>query len=69
MTKANVKILGMKCMGCVSNVEKKLHSLNGVESAKVYLASQSAEIEYDETLISIDTMKQSIAEIGFEMKD
>lgn len=63
----NVK--GMKCMGCVANVDKTLKAIKGVNNVNVDLKAQTATVEYDETLVDFNTMKEAIAGIGFEMTE
>lgn len=65
--KKTFKVTGMKCMGCVANVEKTLKALNGVQNVNVDLKAQTAEVEYDETVTNFETMKAAITGIGFEM--
>ena len=52
MEKKTLPVLGMACAGCSANVERKLRSLQGVESVAVSLPGRSAVVEYDEKTIS-----------------
>ncbi len=69
MKKQVFKVTGMKCMGCVANVEKTLKALNGVNNVNVDLKAQTAEVEYDETTTGFNAMKEAITGIGFEMSE
>jgi copper chaperone CopZ len=42
-------ITGMKCQGCVSNVDKALNAVAGVKSAAVSLEQNSASVTGDVT--------------------
>lgn len=67
MTKKTVAVLGMRCAGCSASVEDTLNKLEGMQSASVNLASRSALIEFDEKKVSLEKMKEALAEIGFDM--
>ena len=56
-------------MGCVANVDKTLKAIKGVNNVNVDLKAQTATVEYDETLVDFNTMKEAIAGIGFEMTE
>ena len=57
----------MACSACSANVEKKLKELQGVKEASVSLPSRSALVEYDESIISLEKMKEEIRSIGFDL--
>lgn len=69
MTTKTYNVTGMKCMGCVSNVEKTLCAINGVTSAKADLKAQTATVEFDETQTGFVQMQEAIEGIGFEMTE
>ena len=52
--KTTMKIAGMHCNGCSTNLEKMLNKRSGVLSAKVSLEAALAEVEYDETKVDLD---------------
>ena len=47
MSTTTLKIIGMRCAGCVSSVEKSLASVPGVRSASVNLATGEAQVEHE----------------------
>ena len=57
----------MACSACSANVEKKLKELQGVKEASVSLPGRSALVEYDESIISLEKMKEEIRSIGFDL--
>jgi len=69
MTNKTYNVTGMKCMGCVSNVEKTLCALEGVQSAKADLKAQTAIVEFDESKVGFAQMQEAIASKGFEMTE
>ncbi len=59
--------MGMACSVCAANVERKLSSLPGVNSASVSLAGRTALIDFDLSVISLQRMKDEISGIGYDM--
>lgn len=57
----------MACASCSANVERKLSSLKGINSASVSLPGRSALIDYDPNVISLETMKKEINAIGYDL--
>ena len=57
----------MMCAGCSANVERKLASLTGVKEVAVNLPGRSAMIEYDDSVISPEKMKEELVNIGYDM--
>ena len=55
--KKQIAILGMMCAGCSARVEQKLNSLEGITSASVSLPTRTALVEYDESRITLQQMK------------
>ena len=57
----------MACSSCSANVERRLNSLKGVQSASVSLAGRTALVDYDEHEISLSDMKREINAIGYDL--
>lgn len=66
MKETNLKIEEMHCAGCSTRLEKVLNNLYGVETAKVSLEEKKATIKYDETKISLESIKEAIGDAGFK---
>ncbi len=60
-----LKITGMHCASCVSNVEKGLTRLSGVVNARVNLALNSAVIEFDQKTLSEKDIIAAISALGY----
>lgn len=67
MMKTTLKIAGMHCNGCSTNLEKMLNKCSGVLSAKVSLADACAEVEYDETKVDLDGLREVVENCGFDV--
>lgn len=57
----------MACSVCSANVEKKLRSLKGINSASVSLASRTALVDYNPGIISLEDMKREISNAGYDL--
>lgn len=67
MEKKTIPVVGMACASCSANVERKLRSLPGVDSAAVSLPGRSTLVEYDPARISLEKMKSEINGIGYDL--
>lgn len=65
--KKTIPIIGMACSVCSANVEKKLRSLKGINSASVSLASRTALVDYNPDIISLEDMKREISNAGYDL--
>lgn len=59
---------GMSCANCSRGIEKGLSRLDGILSARVYLADESAEISYDPEKIDPETIRKQIVSLGYEAR-
>lgn len=66
MKKTTFQIDGMHCAGCVNAVDKQLEALEGVQSAQVNLATESATVEF-EGEISMETFDEAVTKAGFTL--
>ncbi len=60
-----LKVTGMTCGGCTSNVGGALKAINGVSNVNVSLATGEATVEYDERLTSPEQLKSAVKEAGY----
>ena len=57
----------MACSVCSANVERKLNSLDGINSATVSLASRTALVDYDPEKITLEDMKREVSNAGYDL--
>lgn len=57
----------MACSVCSAHVEKKLQSLEGVNSASVSLANRTALIDYNPDMLSLEDMKREVSNAGYDL--
>ena len=65
--KKTIPVIGMACSVCSANVEKKLQSLEGINSASVSLASRTALVDYNPDIISLEDMKREVSNAGYDL--
>lgn len=65
--KQTIPVIGMACSACSANIEKKLNTLKGVNSASVSLPGRSALIDFNPQVISLEKMKAEINALGYDL--
>jgi len=70
MGKENVifTVPDMSCSHCENAIKKAVGKLNGVENVLVDLNSKKVSVEYDEGKVSVDTIKVTIEDQGYDVK-
>jgi len=66
MTNIIIDIKGMSCNHCKIAVEEELNKLDGIIKANVNLKNNNVEVEFDETKVNMEKLKQAIEEAGYE---
>ena len=64
--KIEIPIEGMTCTACSTRIEKALNKIPGVH-ATVNLANEKARIKFDDTLVILDKLIDSIEKTGFHV--
>ena len=60
-----LKVTGMTCGGCTSNVTHALKAITGVGDVNVSLSAREASVQYDERLTSPDRLKAAVQGAGY----
>ncbi|WP_226037616.1 heavy metal translocating P-type ATPase [Aquibacillus saliphilus] len=66
--KIDFDVVGMTCAACSNRIEKVLNKQEGVKVANVNLATESATIEYNPTLIEEMDLIGRIQKLGYDAK-
>ncbi|NXW00304.1 ATP7B ATPase, partial [Fregetta grallaria] len=61
-----LRVEGMTCQSCVTNIEGKIRKLHGVTKIKVSLGNREAIIAYYPYIIQPDDLKSHISNLGYE---
>ena len=68
MEKVTLNVQGMSCGHCVKAVEGSVGALKGISSVKVDLKGAKVDIEFNEKEVSVDQMKETIEDQGYDVK-
>jgi copper chaperone len=60
-----LKVTGMTCGGCISNVTHALKAIGGVGDVNVSLSKGEATVQYDERLTSPEQLKSAVMGAGY----
>ena len=67
VSKIIIPIGGMTCASCASSVEKAVRKLDGIDSVKVNIATEKANISYDQSIVQLSKIKEAIEEAGYKV--
>ena len=65
--KKTIPVIGMACSVCAANVERKLNSLEGINSATVSLAGRTVLVDFNSEQITLEDMKREISNAGYDL--
>lgn len=60
-------VQGMSCNHCVNSIEKSVGNLKGISSVNVNLNSGEVVVDFDQTLTTLDQIKETIEEQGYDI--
>lgn len=65
MKNVTLNVEGMSCNHCVNSIEGALKTIG--TQGKVDLASESVQVVFDESNLTLETIKETIEEQGYEV--
>jgi copper chaperone len=63
-----LQVQGMTCNHCKMAVTNALQELEGVNRVEVHLEKGTVDVDFDETKVTLDKLKQAIEEQGYDVK-
>ncbi len=63
----NINIDGMSCAACSSSIERVISKMEGVHSISVNLTTNSAVIDFDDSVLNFDDIIKKIHKLGFSV--
>ncbi|MCA9807369.1 MAG: cation-translocating P-type ATPase [Cyanobacteria bacterium HKST-UBA06] len=60
-------IHGMTCAGCEQTIRQGLEQLDGVEEVAVSVSTNDAQVAFDDSTTSLDTIARQIGRLGYRM--
>ena len=67
--KNEIKVNGMMCAHCEARVTKAVTALDGVKSCVASAAEGTVKVEYDESKVSLNAIKDAIKAQDYEVLD
>ncbi|WP_339787008.1 heavy metal translocating P-type ATPase [uncultured Imperialibacter sp.] len=67
LTKESFPVTGMTCAACAVSVESMLANTKGVVGAGVNFATQTAWAQFDNTVASVEDLRQAVQSIGYDL--
>jgi copper chaperone len=65
---SSLNVDGMSCSHCENSIKKSVGALNGVSNVTVDLKAKKVSVEYDPEKISIQIVKDTIEDQGYDVK-
>lgn len=67
MQKESLTVKGMSCGHCVKAIEGSVAKLDGVKSVQVSLEGKKVEVEFDNSQVKLDDIKETIDDQGYDV--
>ncbi|MBM7579486.1 copper chaperone CopZ [Jeotgalibacillus terrae] len=68
MSQVTLNVEGMSCQHCVKAVESNVGEMSGVESVKVHLDQGTVDVDYQDSSVTVDQIKDVIEDQGYDVK-
>ena len=65
--KRNFPVEGLGCAACVARVENAIKSVEGVRECNVSLASNTAQVEYDNSVTGAAALRKAVQAAGYDI--
>jgi copper chaperone len=62
-----LNVEGMSCQHCVMRIEKAVGALQGALNVSVNLAGKTVTVEYETAVLTLETIKATIEDEGYEV--
>ncbi len=60
-----IPVTGMTCANCAGNIERSIKKLDGIETVSVNLATERADVAFDDARVSMNDIVARIAHAGY----
>jgi copper chaperone len=67
MQKESLTVEGMSCGHCVKAIEGSVAKLDGVKSVQVSLEEKKVEVEFDDSQVKLNDIKETIDDQGYDV--
>ena len=66
--KEKFSVSGMSCAACSAGIERAVRKIDGITYVEVSLMGESMQVEYNQQVVSRDTIMQVVMELGYGVK-
>ncbi len=60
-------VTGMSCASCAANIQNRLRRQPGILNASVNLATESVSVEFDQSVVEPQDLKDAVTSIGYDL--
>ena len=64
--KSEFHIKGMHCESCAAEIKETLETTAGVRGADVTFSGKTANVEYDDAVVQLETLAKKIQDLGYQ---
>ncbi|UCD25582.1 MAG: heavy-metal-associated domain-containing protein [Gemmatimonadota bacterium] len=68
MASVRLNVSGMTCNHCKGKVEQALNGISGVYGVFVELSDGTAEVDYDDSKVTTESLAMAVTEAGYEAR-
>ncbi len=69
MAQTTLNVPDISCSHCERAIKNALQPVDGIRSVEVDIPAKKVQVEYDETAVRIDQMKEILAEEDYPVAD
>jgi copper chaperone len=64
-----LSVPGIHCGHCKASIEGAVGALDGVRTAEVSVDDRTVAVDYDESVLGVDQIKDAIVEQGYDLPE
>jgi copper chaperone len=64
-----LSVPGIHCGHCKASIEGAVGALHGVRTAEVSVDDRTVAVDYDESVLGVDQIKDAIVEQGYDLPE
>ncbi len=69
MSTTTLHVPGIHCGHCKASIEGAVGALDGVRTAEVSVDDRTVAVDYDESVVGVEQIKDAIVEQGYDLPE
>lgn len=69
MSTTTLRVPGIHCGHCKASIEGAVGALDGVRTAEVSVDDRTVAVDYDESVVGVDQIKDAVVEQGYDLPE